>query len=127
MRYKVFAAAAMLTATATFALAEEYATREQAVALVKKAVALIKSDGAEKANAQFSDAGGKFVDRDLNIAVPTTDGTTLAHGVNPKLIGKNLIAVPDVDGKLFVKEMIDKAKTDAAFSLGAGSRDFAIR
>jgi signal transduction histidine kinase len=37
--------------------------------------------------------------------------TVLAHPVNPKLIGKNLLDVPDAEGKLFRKEIVELAKT----------------
>ena len=41
------------------------------------------------------------------------DGTVRAHGANAKKIGKNLIEPKDVDGKAFVKERVDMAKTNA--------------
>ena len=34
------------------------------------------------------------------------DGKTVAHGANAKLIGKNLGAIKDADGKKFVGELI---------------------
>jgi len=37
--------------------------------------------------------------------------TILAHPVNPKLIGQYIVDVPDVDGKLYRKEMVKLAKT----------------
>ncbi|HEX9172377.1 MAG TPA: cache domain-containing protein, partial [Telluria sp.] len=33
-------------------------------------------------------------------------GLTLAHGENGKLVGKNLIALKDADGKPFIKEFV---------------------
>jgi signal transduction histidine kinase len=38
-------------------------------------------------------------------------GTIIAHPKNPKLIGKDLINVPDPDGKMFRKEIVVVAKT----------------
>jgi cytochrome c len=38
------------------------------------------------------------------------DGTQLAHPVNFELVGKNLVVLPDADGKLFRKEVIDQAQ-----------------
>lgn len=57
------------------------ATKDEAVAMVKKAVAAIKSEGTEKAYAEISDPKGPFVDRDLYIVVYRMDGVVLAHGV----------------------------------------------
>ncbi len=93
----------------------ERATADEAVALVKKAKAYIKDHGKEKAFAEFSDPKGAWVDRDLYITVYDLTGTCLAHGFNPKLIGKNMIDMKDVDGKPFVKERQDKAQTQDAF------------
>ncbi len=93
----------------------ERASADEAVALVKKAVAYIKASGKEKAFAAFSDPKGAWVDRDLYITVYDLTGTCLAHGFNAKLIGKNMIDMKDVDGKPFVKERNDRAKTENAF------------
>ena len=43
------------------------------------------------------------------------DGTVRAHGANDKMVGKNLIALKDVDGKEFVKERVELAKTKPTF------------
>jgi signal transduction histidine kinase len=85
-------------------------TEEEAKALVKKAIAYVKEVGKEKALAEFSNLKGKFIDRDLYIFVYDLNGTVLAHGQNPKLIGKNLYNVKDADGKEYVKERIELVK-----------------
>ncbi len=90
-------------------------TPAEAMALVKKAVALIKADGKEKAFAQIDDPKGSFVDRDLYISVFDTKGVCVAHGYNPKLIGKDLIDLKDPDGRAMVKERVDMARTSDAF------------
>src|SRR5262245_35264823 len=56
------------------------ATKDEAVAMVQKAVAAIKSEGAEKAYAEISNLSGPFVKDDLYIAVVGFDGTLLAYG-----------------------------------------------
>lgn len=86
---------------------------------MKKAVQLIKTEGKEKAFAAFCDPKGKFVDRDLYIFVYDMDGKCVAHGFNPKMIGKDLIEMKDTDGKYFVKERIEIAKTK-----GKGWQDY---
>jgi len=43
----------------------------------------------------------------------------VAHGLNPKMIGKDLIEMKDSDGKFFVKERIEIAKTK-----GKGWQDY---
>lgn len=115
MRIHITAVAIALLASSTFASATDGATKDDAVTMVKAAVAAIKSDGPEKAYAAFDDKGGKFIDRDLYIVVYGLDGKVLAHGANPKLIGKDLIDLQDVDGKYFVKERVENAAKQASF------------
>ena len=92
------------------------ATKDQAIAMVKKGVAHVKSAGAEKAYADISDkANADFRDRDLYLVVYGLDGTVKAHGANAKMIGKNLIDLKDIDGKAFVKERVEMAKAKGTF------------
>lgn len=96
--------------------AEGGATKDQAVAMVKKGVAYVKSAGKDKAYADISDkANTEFHHEDLYLTVYGLDGTVRAHGANAKMIGKNLIELKDIDGKLFVKERVDMAKTQPTF------------
>ena len=90
-------------------------SKDEAVALVKKGVSAVTALGAEKAYAEFSMPAGKWVDRDLYLVVFKLDGTTLAHGANPKQIGVNVIDRKDIDGKEFVRERMELAKTKATF------------
>ena len=100
--------------------AAEKGTAAEAVAMVKKAVALIKSDGKEKAYAAFSDPANKeFHDRDLYVYVYDLNGVTAAHGVNPKMVGKNLLDMKDIDQKPMIQEMVKLAKEK-----GSGWVDF---
>jgi signal transduction histidine kinase len=104
------------------ALAADVGTKDEATAMVKKAVALIKANGAEKAYAEFSNPKGPFVDRDLYIAVYDMTGKCLAHGANAKMIGRDLIDNKDVDGKEFVKERVEMMKKQAS-----GWQDYKFR
>ena len=86
-------------------------TAKEAQTLVEKGMAYIKANGKEKAFAQFTDTKGKFIDRDLYIFVVDFKGLTLAHGGNPKLVGKDMSELKDSDGKFFIKAFIELAKT----------------
>lgn len=108
------AVAACLAGTAAFAKGE-HATRDEATAMVRKGVAFIKSSGKDKGYAAISDKAGPFIDRDLYLVVYGLDGTVHAHGANEKMIGRNLIELRDVDGKAFVKERVDLAKSKGTF------------
>ena len=96
--------------------AEGGATKDEAVAMVKKGVAYVKSAGKDKAYADISDkANVEFHHADLYLVVYGLDGTVRAHGANTKMIGKNLIELKDIDGKLFVKERVDMGKAQGTF------------
>jgi cytochrome c len=96
------------------AFAADRATKDEAMAMVKKAVAAVKVDSA-KAYADITKKGGPFTDRDLYIVVYKTDGTVLAHGQNEKLVGTNQKDAKDPDGKAFVVERIELAKKGQPF------------
>lgn len=96
--------------------AEGGATKEDAVAMVKKGVAHVKAAGKDKAYAEFSDkAGANWHKQDLYLVVYGLDGTVHAHGANAKMVGKNLIDLKDIDGKPFVRERVEMAKSHASF------------
>jgi signal transduction histidine kinase len=92
----------------------EIATKDEAIAMVKKAVAFVKGQGAEKAYAAFN-AKGDFTDRDLYVVVYRLDGKVLSHGSSPKLIGKDMIDAQDVDGKYYIKERLALAAKQENF------------
>ena len=71
----------MATLFSLTVLAATGATKDEAVAMVRKAVSAIKSDGPDKAYAEIDDKV-PFVDRDLYIVVYGLDGMVLAHDVD---------------------------------------------
>jgi signal transduction histidine kinase len=115
MKVVKFVVAAVLFACANVAAAGEFATKDEAMAMVKKAVGFIKDQGADKAYAEISNKSGQFVSHDLYVVVYGLDGKVLAHGANGKLIGKDMLDAQDVDGKFFVKERVDLAKAQPTF------------
>jgi cytochrome c len=107
----VVAIAAMAAALAGGAAwAADRGTAKEAEALVKKGIAYIKANGKDKGYAEITNKQGQFVDRDLYLIVLSMDGTMLAHGVNPKLVGLNRMDSQMVDGKFGVREMIESSK-----------------
>ena len=115
MKYLIHAIA---SAIITFSLAnnavasEQKGTAEEAVAMVKKAAAYLKANGREKAFADFADKNNAhFHDRDLYIFVYDFNGVAVAHGNNPKMVGKNLLEMKDNDGTYIIKGFIDVANS----------------
>jgi cytochrome c len=99
--------------------AAEKGNKTEAEAMVKKAVAFMKANGKEKALAEFSNPKGQFVDRDLYIFAYDLNGKCVGHGANQKMIGIDLIGMKDPDGKEYVKERVEIAKTK-----GKGWQDY---
>jgi hypothetical protein len=110
-----FVAASLAFAAAPAWSKAEFATTDEATAMVRKGVAFIKANGPEKGWAAVSIKSGPFVDRDLYLVVYGLDGTVHAHGANEKMIGRNLIDLKDVDGKPFVKERVELGRAKTAF------------
>ena len=112
---KLSAILVALLATSAWAV-DNPATAKEAEAMVKKGVAFIKANGKDKGYAAINDRDNKdFHDRDLYLAVHRIDGTALAHGVNEKMVGKNFIEMKDIDGKEYIKERVEFAKTKPTF------------
>ncbi|HYD61552.1 MAG TPA: cache domain-containing protein [Noviherbaspirillum sp.] len=89
------------------------ATPEDAVAFVKKGVEYVKTHGKEKALAAFNDPNGPFIKGELYFFVYgiNGDGIVLAHGQNPKMIGRQLIEMKDLDGVYIIKEALKVANS----------------
>ncbi|MES3024121.1 MAG: cache domain-containing protein [Pseudomonadota bacterium] len=101
-------------ATLAPAAAASKATPAEAVAMTKRAIALIALHGHAKAFAEFADpANTAFHDRDLYVFVYDMHGVAVAHGVNPKLVGKNLRDMRDIDGKYIIRGFIGAAQSAA--------------
>jgi hypothetical protein len=102
-----------ITALALFVFGTAFALTEaeEAKTMVEKASTIMKSQGKDKALTEISAPNGQFVKGEMYVFAYDLTATVIAHPVNPKLIGKNLLEVPDADGKLFRKEIIELAKT----------------
>lgn len=119
MYFKGILACVIFLFTSAGAHASEYGSADEAVALVKKTIAYLKANGNEKTFAEINNPQGQFVDRDLYVFITELGGNTMAHGANPKLVGKKLGEIKDADGKHFVREMDEVAK-----SKGSGWVDY---
>lgn len=87
-------------------------TKEEVVEMVKKAVALYKKEGREKAFAAINDPRGEFQYMDLYIWVIDLDanGLCLARPIFKQLIGQELCPFADSEGKLFMQEACEKGR-----------------
>jgi cytochrome c len=100
-------------------MAEERGSKDEAVALVKRAIAHAGQVGIEKALPEFNDKTSKWVDRDLYLIIVDKTGNRIAHGQNVKMIGKSMAESVDVNGKAYGVEVMD-----VGFKQGAGWVDY---
>ncbi|HEY0183076.1 MAG TPA: cache domain-containing protein [Rhodopila sp.] len=97
------ALAAMLFAvTALPALAQ---SADEARALAERAAEHIRLFGPQQAFVDFSRPDGGFVNGSLYVFCHDAAGTVLANGGNPRLVGRTLGTMRDVEGRRTVAEM----------------------
>lgn len=105
------AALTWFSAQAALAADEPASDPALAIAMVDKGAAFLKKNGKDALIVAINSKSAEFVGKDTYLTMRAMDGTQLAHPTNPKLVGKNMVVLPDADGKLFRKEIIDLAKT----------------
>lgn len=116
MKRAALAVLAVVAFVFAFGVCNSFAgsTPDQAKALVEEAVKYYEANGKDKAFAEFRNKTGKFVKGDLYLFVIGYDGKMLAHGVNQKLEGQDMLSLKDANGKAFNVEMLEVAKTKGA-------------
>lgn len=89
------------------ALPAQHGTRQEAVAMVHRVQKMFAQQGSEATFHAIDDPSIKtFHDRDLYPFVYTQDGTNVAHGARPALVGMNLMGIKDADGKYLIREIV---------------------
>jgi signal transduction histidine kinase len=107
---KLFVLCTAVIFIAGFSATAFSATLDEAKALVEKAAAYYEANGKEKAIKEYNNPKGQFVNGELYVFAWDMNGTNIAHPINPKQIGVNVIELPDVDGKFFRKEAMETVK-----------------
>lgn len=92
------------------AAAQERGTKDEAIAMVNAAYEHIKKVGAEKAYKDFTTDKAAWTRKDLYVMVYDSKAVALAHGGNEKLIGKDMSAIKDPNGKPVVGGLLEVAK-----------------
>jgi signal transduction histidine kinase len=72
-------------------------TADEAVAMVARAAEHIAAAGRERAFADFHDANGGFVDRDLYVFCFDRNGIYSAFGTRPDFVGRSVLEVAGID------------------------------
>lgn len=83
--------------------------KEDATQLVNEAATAASKDKAA-ATQEIGNPKGRYVKGEIYVFAYDLAGTMVAHPINSKLVGKNLLDVPDANGKMFRQEIIDGVK-----------------
>jgi cytochrome c len=86
-------------------------TKDEVVAQVKKAVQFYQANGREKTLAELNNKDGMFAKGQDYVDVHDTSGVCVAHPVSPGIVGLNRLDQADPNGKQFIKEIVEAAKT----------------
>jgi len=86
-------------------------TTEDAKALVLKAADALSKNGLDRACEEFEIKSGPFWQGDLYVFVLDFDGVWRCYPPKPAAVGTALLFLQDVDGKFFIQEMVDLART----------------
>ena len=82
---------------------------KDAMALAEKGAQFVRAHGKAEMIARINSRDPEFNQGALYLAMRDLNGITVAHPTTA-LIGKNLLEVPDADGKLFRQEMLALAR-----------------
>ena len=105
--------AAMLLASAGPALGADFATREEALALLERAVEEIKADKARALEIFVTGEEG-FIDRDLYVFCGGPDGMISTH---PDVIGLSLADFIDMTGRAVGWEIYQSARAGKIYEI----------
>ncbi len=114
MKFKRIIPILLLAASFSTAVvfAQESATPSEVVEKVQKAAEFLEKNG-EKGLPEFMDKDGRWVFKDTYVWVLNCNkGINATHVIKPKLVGKNLMGLKDITGKLFFAEFCQKAKNE---------------
>ena len=93
--------------------ADEFGTKEEATALLERAVALLRVD-KNRALDLFTTGEGGLIQKDLYVFCSAPDGTLLSH---PVLVGNNVLNFKDSEGTPVGELMFANAKSGATIQV----------
>jgi cytochrome c len=100
--------ASVVLAASTLA---ESANKEECVTLCKEAAKFISEKGFYPGVEEINNKAGKFVLKNTYVYLMDLNGHLLAHPFNPQFIGRDMTGNKDTNGKMFIQEQLEVAKT----------------
>ena len=86
-------------------------SEKDAIAMVERGVAYLKAHGKEELIKKIALKDPDFVQGSLYLYLrDIKSGILLVHPINPAIVGKDLVDVPDANGKVYRREIIERAQ-----------------
>ena len=85
----------------------EDSSPDEAKAMAEKAAEFVRANGAEAAAEEFNKPESDFIHNDLYVFAVDKEGVFLSHPSKPALVGKNMIALKDVEGTPLIKHFTE--------------------
>lgn len=99
----------------TVTASADAADRAAVEAFVAEAVEYARANGQDAAGAAFTEPGGPFHQGELYIYAYNFDGTVIAHGGDPNLVGQNLIDMTDPNGVKVIQDLSALAQSGSGW------------
>ena len=107
---KTFLIAAIFAALPLAGAMAAAPSKDEVVAVVKKAVEFYQANGKDKALVEFNKKDGLFAKGEDYVDVHDVSGMCLAHPISPAKVGLNRLDQSDSAGKFYIKDLVDAAK-----------------
>ena len=107
---KTFLIAAIFAALPLAGALAAAPSKDEVVAVVKKAVEYYQANGKDKALAEFNKKDGLFAKGEDYVDVHDVSGMCLAHPISPAKVGLNRLDQSDSAGKFYIKDLVEAAK-----------------
>ncbi len=104
---------ALMFSSVSLVNAEDTATKDECVTKVAGVIQIVNQQSAQAAIDQVNDTSSSFVWKDTYVYIMDLNGTIVAHGPQPKFIGKNLMGLKDpVTKQPWYPALFEKIKAD---------------
>jgi cytochrome c len=107
---KTFLIGAIFTALPLAGAMAAAPSKDEVVAVVKKAVEFYQANGKDKALAELNKKDGLFAKGEDYVDVHDVSGVCLAHPISPAKVGLNRLDQSDSAGKFYIKDLVAAAK-----------------
>jgi cytochrome c len=105
-----FLIAAIFTALPLAGAVAAAPSKDEVVAVVKKAVEFYQANGKDKSLVEFNKKDGIFAKGEDYVDVHDISGVCVAHPISPAKVGLNRLDQSDSAGKFYIRDLVEAAK-----------------